>query len=605
MTYGFGFVNSDGPNSLTDFDGVFRRNAYTTWSNHCWRDPIYLGFYEWGYSVTLNRSPGGSCYGLAAASQAIYLGDFDPAWLNDGFRDIAHLPAGRYETGPIRENNPSCGPRSSASLWSWLQTFHGIQQSEQHLYQQLDQIVQRGGTWRGNVGARLAQLGTRPYAYLLCMKPMTETTGHCVLPYRIERLDGGISRIWVYDPNYPYYHFLPETHPANVRSIHSYVDVNPAANTYTFDVDANYDTNNAVVVANRFHDGRRWSGEGLSVTVLPTGDRTMPGLGYGIDYLFATVAGDARPLYSNPQGQRWGWTAEGKLVQELDGTHPFTPFTFAGDETDQVQLLTRPSNTWSHLDIQVRGTNYQFVTGGNGVILGLRNRDASPGSVDRAEQRITDASPRAIRFESERPNAGLEAFLILPETPGGRTNHVAWLWRDLRLPAGSPIVLEADPATGAIGARNEGGTTLTARLLRDRSGPDGVEPLDYGTITLPPGGTVRLTPTGPPETPHLREELDHRGDGTFERLADRLPGVRPEPDALRLVPVRVDPARQRLRLRILGAAPGDVVVERSRDLVRWETAPSESATDAADEVECDLDAGPATPSVFLRLRTGR
>ncbi len=600
MTYGFGFLNVEGPNSLTDFDGVFRHNAYTAWSNRCWRDLIYLGFYEWGYSVTLNRSPGGSCFGYAAASQALYLGDFDPAWLNSGFIDVVRLPSGRSETGQIRENNPSCGPRSPASLWSWIQTYHGMQQSEEHLLQQLNQIVQRGGIWRGNVGARLAQLGTRPYAYLLCMKPRSETTGHCVLPYRVEPLDGGITRIWVYDPNYPYYHSLPETHPANVRSVYSYVDVNPAANNYTFDVDASFDTNNVALVRNHYHAGRQWSGEGLSVTLLPTGDRTMPGLGYGISYLFASVAGDARPLYSNSQGKRWGWSPEGKLVQEMDDIHPFTPFTFAGDETDQVNLLTRPSNTWSHLEIQVRGTNYQFATGGGGVILGLRNPDASPGTVDHAEQRLVDGTPRAIRFESERPNTALEPFVILPETPGNRTHHVAWHWQDLRLPAGSPIVFEADATTGALGARNEGGTVLSARLIRDGSGPEGPESIDYGPVTLPPGATVRLTPSGPPQSPHLREEIDSDGDGTFERVADRLPGVGPSQEPPRLVPVRADHARKKLRLRIHGAAPADIAVERSRDLSRWESVETEPATDDVREVECDLNAG--SDAAFFRLR---
>lgn len=600
MTYGFGFLNVEGPNTLTDFDGVFRYNAYTALSGRCWRDLVYLGFYEWGYSVTLNRSPGGSCFGFAAASQALYTGEFDPAWLNSGFVDAVRLPSGRSDTGQIRENNPSCGPRSPASLWSWIQTFHGMQQSEEHLYQQLNQIVQRGGTWRGNVGARLAQLGTRPYNYLLCLKPRSETTGHCVLPYRIQPLEGGITRIWVYDPNYPYYHFLPESHPANVRSIHSYVDVNPAANHYTFDVDASFDTNDVALVRNHYHAGRQWSGEGLSVTVLPTGNRTMPGLGYGIEYLFSTVAGDARPLYSNPQGHRWGWTAEGKLVQEMDGIHPFTPFTFAGDETDQVSFLTRPSNSWSRLEIRIRGTNYQFATGGGGVILGIRNPDASPGTVDRAEQRVAEGTPRAIRFESQRPNTALQPFVILPESPANRTNHVAWHWQDLHLPAGSPIVFEADPTTGALGARNEGGTALTARLIRDGAGLEGPESVDYGVVSLPPGATVRLSPSGPPRSPHLREEIDLDGDGAFERVADRIPGVGPSPEAPRLVPVRADHARKRLRLRINGAAPIDVVVERSRDLTRWDAAQAEPAPDDSAEVECELDAG--SESAFFRLR---
>jgi hypothetical protein len=338
MTYGFGFGNEEGPNTLTDFDGVFGLNAYLSWTGHCWRDPIYIGFFAWGYGVTLNRAPGGSCFGLVAASQAIYMNDFDPAWLNAGFPTVAHRPAGRFTHGITRDNIPDCGPRSAGSLWSWIQVYHGIQQSEQHLFQQLDQIVQRGGIWRGNIAARLAHLRTRPYASMLCMKPNGGTTGHCVLPYRLEALDSRVTRIWVYDPNYPYFHSLPETHPFNVRSLHSYVDVDPVANSYVFDLNSNFDTNNVEAVRNHFHAGPPWSGQGLTVTTLPIGNRTMPGLGYGIEYLISSVTGDARPEYSNALGQRWGWDASGKLAETMDDVHPFTPFTFAGDETDQVSL---------------------------------------------------------------------------------------------------------------------------------------------------------------------------------------------------------------------------------------------------------------------------
>lgn len=596
MTYGFAFVNEEGPNTLTDFDGVFGLNAYLSWTDHCWRDPIYLGFYEWGYSVTLNRSPGGSCFGMVAASQAIYLNDFDPAWLSQGFPDVARLPAGRFSHGITRDNIPDCGPRSPGSLWSWIQVYHGIQQSEEHLYQQLNQIVQRGGMWRGNIAARLAQLGTRPYAYLLCIKPSSGTTGHCVLPYRVEPLDSRITRIWVYDPNYPYNHLLPETHPVNVRSIHSYVDVDPAANNYVFDVDANFDTNNVAVVRNHFHAGRQWSGEGLTVTLLPTGNRTMPGLGYGLDYLFSAVSGDGRPEYANEAGQRWGWNAQGARVEEMDGVHPFTPFTLAGDETDQVSLLTRGSNAWSRVAIHAHGTNYQFVTGGGGVVFGIRNPGATPGAVDNAEQRVTGGIPRAVRFESEQPNTVLEPFVVLSESQGNRTNHVAWHWRDLRLPASAPVVFEADAVTGAIGTRNEGEVPIVVRLVRERAGEGGNDSLDYGTVVVPAGGSVRLTPSGPPDAPHLREEVDMNGDGVIERTVDHLPNA--GPDAPRLVPVRADLAKKRLRLRIHGAARDDVAVERSEDLNRWEAYDAEPAVDDPAEVEGVMETGPT----FFRLR---
>jgi hypothetical protein len=596
MTYGFGFVNEEGPNTLTDFDGVFGLNAYLSWTGHCWRDPIYLGFYEWGYSVTLNRSPGGSCFGLVAASQAIYMQDFDPAWLNAGFPAVAHLPAGRFTHGLARDNIPGCGPRSAGSLWSWIQVYHGIQQSEQHLYQQLDQIVQRGGMWRGNIAARLAQLRTRPYAYMLCIKPNGGTTGHCVLPYRLEALDSRVTRIWVYDPNYPYLHYLPETHPFNVRSVHSYVDVDPVANNYVFDLDSDFDTNNVAAVRNHYHGGIQWSGQGMSVTTLPIGNRTMPGLGYRIEYLISSVSGDARPEYSNAAGQRWGWDAKGKLTEAMDDVHPFTPFTFAGDETDQVSLLTRGSNTWNRVAIHAVGTNYQFVTGGGGVLFGIRNPGATPGGVDHAEQEVVGGVPRAVRFESELPNNGLEPFLLVPESQGNRTNHVAWRWQGLHLPASAPVVFEADAATGAIGARNEGKAPLAVRLVRERGGDDGNGTVDYGTVTVPAGGVVRLTPSGPAEAPHLREDVDFDGDGVVERRMDRLPNktlVVP-----RLVPGRVDWAKKRVHLRVEGAPREDVLVERSQDLLRWEEFPTEPSKNDVSEVESVMESGP----MFFRLR---
>jgi hypothetical protein len=596
MTYGFGFVNVEGPNTLTDFDGVFGLNAYLSWTDHCWRDPIYLGFYEWGYSVTLNRSPGGSCYGFVAASQSIYNQVFDPAWLNSGFIDQAVLPAGRWETGPIRENNPSCGPRSPSSLWAWIQTFHGMQQSEEHLYQQLNQIVQHGGVWRGNIGARLGQLGPRPYDFMLCMKPRNGTTGHCVLPYRIESLNDRITRVWVYDPNYPYRHFLPEDHPANIRSVYSYVDFDPVANNYMFDLDASFDTNNVEVVRNHFHAGTQWSGEGLSVTLLPLGDRTMPGLGYGIDYLFSTVAGDAQPQYSNAAGQRWGWNEDGSRVEEMDGVHPFTPFTFAGDETDQVSLLSRASNAWRRVAIRARGTNYQFMTGGGGVLFGIRNPGATPGTVDHAEQRLADGGPRAVRFESERPNERIDPFMVMPESPGQRTNHVIWRWRDLHLPAAMPWVMEADPTLGHLGARNEGETPIVARLIRERAGVEGPETTDYGLVTIPAGGAVRFVPLNPESIPTLREDVDADGDGVFERTLTVTPTVTAH--APSLAAGRVDLAKKRIRLRIREAARADVTVERSTDLVHWEVLATEPAPDNADEVEAPMDAGVS----FFRVR---
>jgi hypothetical protein len=596
MTYGFGFGNEEGPNTLTDFDGVFGLNAYLSWTGHCWRDPIYLGFFAWGYGVTLNRTPGGSCFGMVAASQAIYLNDFDPVWLNTGFPTVAHLPAGRFTHGITRDNIPDCGPRSAGSLWSWIQVYHGIQQSEQHLFQQLDQIVQRGGMWRGNIAARLAQLGTRPYASMLCIKPNGGTTGHCVLPYRLEALDSRVTRIWVYDPNYPYFHSLPETHPFNVRSVNSYVDVDPVANSYVFDLNSNFDTNNVEAVRNHFHAGPSWSGQGLTVTTLPIGNRTMPGLGYGIEYLVSSVTGDARPEYSNAAGQRWGWDAKGKLTEAMDDVHPFTPFTFAGDETDQVSLLTRGSNTWNRVAIHALGTNYQFVTGGGGVVFGIRNQGATPGGVDHAEQEVVGGAPRAVRFQSELPTTQLEPFILLPESQGNRTNHVAWRWQGLRLPADAPVVFEADAATGAIGARNEGKAPLTVRLVRELGGDDGSGTVDYGTIAVPAGGVVRLTPSGPAEAPHLREDVDFDGDGVVERRMDRLPSK--TLGVPRLVPGRVDWAKKRVKLRVEGAPREDVTVERSQDLLHWEESATEPSENDVSELESVMESG----AVFFRLR---
>ncbi|MBL9134972.1 MAG: hypothetical protein JNK85_03845 [Verrucomicrobiales bacterium] len=596
MTYGFGFVNVDGPNTLTDFDGVFGLNAYLSWTDHCWRDPIYLGFYEWGYSVTLNRSPGGSCFGLVAASQSIYNRVFDAAWLNAGFFDVARLPAGRWETGQIRDSNPSCGPRSPGSLWAWIQTFHGMQQSVEHLYQQLDQIVQRGGIWRGNVGARLDRLRLRPYDFLLCLKPRDATTGHCVLPYRLERLDDRITRIWVYDPNYPYRHFLPENHPANIRSVYSYVDVDPVANNYVFDLGADFSTNNVEVVRNHFHAGEQWSGEGMSVTELPLGDRTMPGLGYLIEYLVAAVSGDARPQYSTESGQRWGWSADGTLVQEWDGVHPFTPFNFAGDETDQVLMLSRPSNTWNRLAIHTHGTNYQFVTGGNGILLGVRNSGATPGTVDHAEQRAVGGFPRAVRFESARSNAHLEPFVVMPESPDRRNQSVRWRWLDLELAAGSPWWMEVDPATGALGARNDGAAPVVVRLVRDRGGEDGPETVDYGSSVIPVGGAVRWLPMDNSPAPVLRREVDGNGDGVYEQTS-RVSPIDAASGAS-LVAGRVDMVKKRIRLRIRGAARADVTVERSTDLVRWDVVATVPTSDTTDEVEAPMDAGMS----FFRVR---
>ncbi|MCC7374381.1 MAG: hypothetical protein IT581_06980 [Verrucomicrobiales bacterium] len=596
MTYGFGFVNVEGPNTLTDFDGVFGLNAYLSWTDHCWRDPIYLGFYEWGYSVTLNRSPGGSCYGFVAASQSIYNHEFDPAWLNAGFIDHAVLPAGRWETGGIRENNPSCGPRSPASLWAWIQTFHGIQQCEEHLYQQLNQIVQHSGVWRGNIGARLVQLGVRPHDYMLCMKPRSGTTGHCVLPYRIEPLNDRITRVWVYDPNYPYRHYLPEDHPANVRSVYSYVDFDPVGNNYMFDLDASFDTNNVEVVRNHYHAGTTWSGEGLSTTLLPLGNRTMPGLGYGIDYLFSTVSGEARPQYSNEAGKRWGWNEDGTRVEEMDGVHPFTPFTFAGDETDQVSLLSRGSNAWSRVAIHARGTNYQFLTGGGGVLFGVRNPGATPGTVDHAEQRIAGGGPRAVRFESAQANPRIDPFVVMPASPGQTTNHVCWRWLDLNLPAGSPWVMEADPVAGNLGARNEGGSPVVARLVREQAGVSGPETTDFGTVTIPPGGAIRFTPADSEAGRALREEVDTNGDGVFERvltLAPVAPSVGPG-----LAAGRVDWAKKRIRLRIREASRADVTVERSGDLLHWEAVTTEAAPDNSEEVEAPMETGAS----FFRVR---
>lgn len=596
MTHGFGFVNEEGPNTLTDFDGVFRLNAYLSWTDHCWRDPIYLGFYEWGYSVTLNRSPGGSCFGLVGASQALYTGDFDPNWLNRGFYEAVRFAAGRYRTGEIRESNPGCGPRSPGSLWSWIQTFHGMQQSEEHLYQQLDQIVRRGGMWRGNLAARLAQLRTRPYAYMLCLKPNSGTTGHCVLPYRLETLDSGITRIWVYDPNYPYNHYRPEDHPANVRSLYSYVDVDPVANHYEFDVEASYNTNDVALVRNHYHAGLRWSGQGLTVTQLPIGNRTMPGIGYGLDYIFSTVSGDARPQYTNPAGERWGWGADGKRVEAMDDVHPFTPFTYAGVESDQVTLLSRGSNAWSKVHIHAQGTNYQFVTGGGGVLVGVRNSGAIPGAVDVAEQEFSGGSLRAVRFIAEQPNGKLEPFVVVPESPDHPIGRVLWRWQGLQLPAGSPLVLEADRATGGVGARNEGRAAITARLIRERGGDGGNGSIDYGMLTLPPGGAIRLTPSGPVEAPRLREEWDLNGDGVVDRSVDHDPalvGERP-----RLLPIRADGVKRRIRLRIQGVVRDDVVVERSDDMIGWKEFPAEPAVDDPAEFEGPLESG----STFFRLR---
>jgi hypothetical protein len=47
------------------------------------------------------------------------------------------------------------------------------------------------------------------------------------------------------------------------------------------------------------------------------------------------------------------------------------------------------------------------------------------------------------------------------------------------------VVFEADPATGAIGARNEGKEPLEVRLVRERGGVGRPETVDYGTIAVP------------------------------------------------------------------------------------------------------------------------
>lgn len=596
MTYGFGFVNVDGVNSLVDFDGVFGRNAYLSWTGYCWRDPVYAVFYAASYFMNLNAQPGGSCFGYVAASQSLYNGYFNPDWLNIGFDNEVRLPAGRQSHGNYLGATPDCGPRSPQSLWAWIQTFHGMQQSEEHLYQQLNQIVQHGGVWRGNLRDRLDQLGSQPYVYLLCMKPRGGSTGHCVLPYRVEPLGGSVTRVWVYDPNWPYLHDRPAEDPFNVRSLYSYVDIDTVANSYTFDLDGNLDARNPEMVRNHFHAGRQWSGQGLSVTLLPTGSRTMPGLGYGLDYLFSSVTGEARPQYSTATGQHWGWNADGTLTESLDGAHPFTPFAFAGDDSDQVMLLTRPSNTWTQVAIRPSGTHYEFATGGNGAVLGLRNSQATPGSVDQLEQRIVARGPQAFRFTSAEPQPGLEPFVLLSERRGNNTNLVSWRWEGLSLPAGDQIEFRADPASGVLGAHHEGPAPVVVRLIRESMRDGTTNSIDYGTLTLPADGSVRLTPSGSAEAPQLREELDANGDAIFERVSDRVPNL--AGDGPRLGIVRFDHSRRRFRFHLEGVSRADIAVERSRDLTHWDTVTTEPAADDPTDVESAAD----TESAFFRVR---
>lgn len=201
-----------------------------------------------------------------------------------------------------------------------------------------------------------------------------------------------------------------------------------------------------------------------------------------------------------------------------------------------------------------------------------------------------------MRFGSERGSDGMEAFVVLPETGSLGTNHVIWRWQGLGVPAGSPVEFEAEANSGVLGARNEGGLPVAARLVRERAGESGPESLDYGRITIPAGGVVRLTPFGPSSAPRMREEADADGDGGFERASDRLPNAGPE--APRLLPVRVDWAKKRIRLRVQGAAREEVVVERSGNLRSWESFAVESVADDASAMEGELDTG----ATFFRLR---
>ena len=158
------------------------------------------------------------------------------------------------------------------------------------------------------------------------------------------------------------------------------------------------------------------------------------------------------------------------------------------------------------------------------------------------------------------------------------------------------MVLEADRATGGVGARNEGRAAISARLIRERGGEGGNGSIDYGIRTLPPGGAIRLTPAGPVEAPRLREEWDLNGDGVVDRTVDQDPALVGEKP--RLLPIRVDAVKRRIRLRIQGVVRADVVLERSDDMIRWKDFAAEPAADDPAEFEGPLESG----STFFRLR---
>jgi hypothetical protein len=510
--HAFGFQNVGQSYGFDDMHACFGETVFLEDPIlHCrLPNPISHTLFFAIFKIWLDNS-GGSCVGMASTTALFRDGHLNEEWYERGARP--HFPSGFLAGGsPAMYSLPAICSSDvyPLNLWAEIQRNHAAQTSDEYVNRVLSQLRGGGFSADGNPVARLAEVRANPRGYAICMIPRIGT-GHCVTPYRVEDVSSTMARIWVYDPNHPYDNRLAETNGVNVAALNSYIDIDTAANTFTFCLDSGS--------ASVCGGSRLWSGTGLYTIPLSLWrePRHPVSVGTAIDALRILVFGAADGFYQTTDGGKWGWLADGSFVDALAGAVSVTPLGSSTVETRNVPLLVPLAHTQLAASANTKGGDYLFHADHGGAAVQLEVFNAPPGGTDPFEVFRPDPGSGDLGFawKSPRDHARCQPKIGLTFS----SNKCEVLrWAGWERGPGEGLRYRTWKDQRAVEYRNESVRPVSLRLLIDAADGNafGESHTLFDGIEMPAGGThiVRLYAWPPVSKVQLESDAD--GDGVFE-----------------------------------------------------------------------------------------
>lgn len=483
--HGFSFENERDKASYDEFKGVYGNNATICLGafGKCITripDPMYSIYYEAAYKSW--ASGDGSCVGMAATSlrMATSPAEYPPQRFFDQAYFANGLP-GLPENNQLPPKPARFDPRN---LWGEIRVNHGVQTSAEYINERLDDIRGTDRT-KGNPNARLAELRANPFANLLCLRANNNSGGHCVTPYAVEDISPTVSRIWIYDNNFP-------------ENPYRYVDIDQVSNHFTLPGYDNYD--------------------GQGITTYPieiwARPRHMPGLGEGLRYVLAGIFGSSQALFHTADG-RWGYEADGSFVETLPGAVDLSPANAIGDSTQSLPLYLPLDGPVPTVDVRMGDDPATLFAIQDGLLATMPMPNGLSGTTSTIA--LAYGSERLAGFDFTVPVAVNEIAPTIGLAPTDNQRAV-FSWAGLDVSAGGSVGFSGERDQYQVAYRN--GTAATTEHTLVLEHVDGEAEVTgkrfFGPFKVPAGATQRATIIDWPAATQLRIELDRNGDGIMD-----------------------------------------------------------------------------------------